>query len=101
MARDDDVGVEGEHPVAGLDPLLHRPGPHDRVAAVEHEVAGEEDAGVGQVDGDVAPGVGGAELEEVDGAVADAQRRASPSKVVVGGATSMPSKVKPPKICCR
>ena len=83
-------GAEGEHPVARVDPLLHRAGPHDRVAAVEHEVAGEEDPGVGQVHGDVAAGVGRARARGGGRRGRRRGRSSAPSKVVVGGATSMP-----------
>ena len=73
VAGDDHLRLEREHPVARVDPPLHRAGPHDRVAAVEHQVAGEQHPRVGQVGDHVASGVGGAELEEAHRAITDQQ----------------------------
>ena len=62
--------VELEDPVAGGDPVVVV-GPDDRGSLVEQQVAGEDEVGVGDVDDRVAPGVGGTELHQTHGAVAD------------------------------
>ena len=56
--------VEGEEAVAGGYPVGDRSGPHDGVAAVEDDVAGEHQPGVGDNDDDVAGSVGGPDLDE-------------------------------------
>ena len=64
VARHDDVGGEGQDAVAGGDPVGDRTGPHDRVPAVEEDVAGEDDAILGEVGDDITRRVRRAHLEK-------------------------------------
>ena len=77
MAGDDHAGVEGEDRVARGDPVRYRPGPDDRRALDEQDVAGEHRGGVGHVRDRVAGGVRRAELDQLDDAIADAQLAAA------------------------
>ena len=69
----DGVDVHAEHQVAGGDPVRQRPGPHDRRAADEQDVAGVDRRRVGHVGERVAAGVGGADLDQLDDASTDVE----------------------------
>src|SRR5262245_5195355 len=73
VAGHDHGGVELGDALAGGDPVRHRPGPDDRRALDEEDVAGEEHALLGQPDQHVALGVRGPDLEEDDLLAAHAQ----------------------------
>ena len=73
VSRHDHGRVELEHAVAGGDPVGHRARPHDRVAAVEEDVAREDDPVVGEVDHDVAGRVGRSDLQQGHRTVSDRQ----------------------------
>ena len=73
VPRHDHLDVEREDPIAGGDPVRDRPGPCDRMAAVEEDVAGEEHAGGGHQRKRVPARVGGADLDQLHLARADLQ----------------------------
>ena len=66
VAGHDHIDVHAEHQVARRDPVAQRAGPHDRRAADEQDVAGEDRPGVGHVGERVAAGVRRADLDQLD-----------------------------------
>ena len=75
VARDHDVEVERLHLVDGRDPLVEVGVTHVR-RALEEEIAGEDDALLGEEHDDVAAGVTAPEEEELDLARAAVERHA-------------------------
>ena len=71
VAGHDGLDVHPEDQVARRDPVRQRPGPDDRRASDEQDVAGVDRLRVGDVGERVAGGVGRADLDQLDDTAAD------------------------------
>ena len=75
MARDNERGVERQDPVTGRDPVGDRTFPHDRRPFDEEDVAREDTTSVWHVDDHIAPRMRRTDLEELDRAIPDRERK--------------------------
>ena len=96
----DVVELETEQVIARSDPVLDRSRPHDRVAADEQQIARIYNPIVGRIDRDVAAGMRGAELYQLELLGAEFSKR-RPLKLRSGTLGGTPSKSKAPKQCTR
>ena len=97
VAGHDGVDVEAEHEVARRDPVRQGPGPDDRRAADEQDVARVDRARVGHVHDRVARGVGRDRPRSARRGDHRHRGRGGRRTFVVGGTSSMPSKWNSPK----
>ena len=71
MARHDRLYIKSKNVVAGVNPVSHRPGPHNRVPADEHYIARKDRFVFWHVNQNVAPRMCRADIGEFDPFVSD------------------------------
>ncbi len=82
VARHDHLDVHREDPIARGDPVRHRPLPHDRVRAGEEDVPAEQHAPGGHVHERVAARMRGADLEQPQLELPDAQAQLAAERLL-------------------